>query len=81
MAILKRRALKVGLSATIDLEHMRKLEDISITRRAKLSPIVNEIIGLGLEKYDLDQDARSFRRDLEDAKEIERLRNAKVAKQ
>lgn len=64
----------MGLSATVDLEHLRKLEDIAITRRAKLSPIVNEIIGLGLEYYESKIDEHKFRQDLEAAKELERIK-------
>lgn len=81
MGIHQRRSLKVGLSATIDLDHMRKLEDISITRRAKLSPIVNEVIGLGLEEYDKRIDAVKFKQDLEAAKELERIRKAAMGGQ
>ena len=67
--------MKCGLSATIDLDYMRKLEDITITRRAKLSPVVNEIIGLGLDKYD----ELEFTEDLKSVKREETLRNRVLA--
>ena len=78
MSIRQRRQMKAGLSATVDLEVLRQVEDITITRRAKLSPIVNEILILGIQKYEEKSEAERFKKDLEDAKEIARLKAARA---
>ena len=71
MATYERRVRKGGLSATVDLAHLNKLDDITIARRSKFSPIVNEILGLGLEYYELKETQRMCR---EQEEEIARAR-------
>lgn len=78
MGIQKRRKMTSGMSCTIETAKIVKLEDIAISRRAKFSPIVDEIIGLGIQKYDELEDERRFRKDLDDARELDRIKKASI---
>ena len=43
---------------SIDARTVVKLEDIAINRKAKLSPIVQEILDLGIEYYEREETKR-----------------------
>ena len=55
MGIEKRRKMKVVLNASVDARIVVKLEDIAISRRAKISPIVQEILELGIKYYEIQE--------------------------
>lgn len=65
--VKQRKALKVGVNWSIDARIVVKLEDIAISRKAKLSPIVQEILELGIESYE----AKIFAEDLKSVKKDE----------
>ena len=69
--------MKSGLSVSIETKTLVKVQDIAIERRAKLSPIVQEILELGTQEYEKREDDRRYESDLKAAKEIERIKGAK----
>ena len=74
MSLKNRLRTKVGLSASIDARIIVKLEDIAIDQRRKFSPVVQDILELGLSSYEENKETREFKRDLEDVKAIEKVR-------
>jgi len=74
MSLKNRMRTKVSLSASVDARIIVKLEDIAIEQRRKFSPVVQDILDLGLSSYEEQKESREFKRDLEDAKAIEKVR-------
>lgn len=79
--VKQRRVTKCGLNVTVDLEVFVKLDAISVERRAKLSPIVNEILKLGLKKYDDEKFVEDLKAVKEDDLRIRKVMNAQAASQ
>lgn len=66
----KRTIVKVGVNWSVDARIVVKLEDIAISRKAKLSPIVQEILELGIQSYEV----RETKQILDDLKRDEAMR-------
>lgn len=66
--------MKSGLNASVDARIIVKLEDFAISRRAKFSPIVQEVLELGIEEYERREEERKFRTDLQAVKDAEALK-------
>ena len=59
LAFVKNRTtVKVGVNWSIDARIVVKLEDIAISRKAKLSPIVQEVLSLGIQSYEVAETKR-----------------------
>lgn len=69
--VKKRTAVKVGVNWSIDARIVVKLEEIAISRKAKLSPIVQEILDLGIQSYEVAETKQI----LEDLKRDDAMRS------
>ena len=59
MAFVKKRTQhKVGVNWSVDARVVVKLEDLAISRKAKISLIVQEVLERGIYSYEVDETKR-----------------------